>query len=197
MLDPALLFISSIAVANIILALVLLVLGVAYVRAERRLMLYKLREQEFAKKAKEQAYKTEMLAENRAERIVSAASEKAAKIISDAEVLTDEARKNFAAYLKTAQETIVQRLTEENIRLVQDIVRELKQEAEARREKEFQRIDEEIRRYKDEQLKLVQTSIDEIVQDLARKILGRSISLADHEDLTMEALEKAKRKLKV
>lgn len=51
----------------------------------------------------------------------------------------------------------------------------------------------ELATYKENQLKKVNTEINQIVFAAAREVLGRAISLAEHEDLVSKALERAKK----
>jgi len=57
---------------------------------------------------------------------------------------------------------------------------------------EFENAHLEIKTYKDEQLRKVEESIDRIVLRLSEDIIGRAISLENHERLVLEALNKAK-----
>lgn len=47
--------------------------------------------------------------------------------------------------------------------------------------------------YRQNKLKKVDEQIREIVQSAAREVIGRAISLSEHEDLVVKALERAKR----
>ncbi len=58
---------------------------------------------------------------------------------------------------------------------------------------EFEKAKGEIENYKQEKIRQINKSIDELAMKLAREVLGKSISLEDHQKLIVEALEKAKR----
>lgn len=59
-------------------------------------------------------------------------------------------------------------------------------------EEEYKAAQTDVDSYKKEQLKKIDTSIYDILQLVAKEVLGKSLSLGEHEALVTEALEKAK-----
>ena len=57
----------------------------------------------------------------------------------------------------------------------------------------YKKMEEEIAIYKAERLKRVDEKIIEILKDASAKAIGKSLSLEDHEDVVIKALEDAKR----
>lgn len=55
------------------------------------------------------------------------------------------------------------------------------------------KLEKEAQEYKENKLKAVDEQIRQIVLSAAREVIGRSISLTEHEDLVVKALERAKR----
>jgi hypothetical protein len=54
-------------------------------------------------------------------------------------------------------------------------------------------MEKELEVYKAERLKKVDEKIFEILKDASTKAIGKSLSLEDHEDVVIKALEDAKR----
>ncbi len=63
---------------------------------------------------------------------------------------------------------------------------------EKRLNQEFDQAQKEVARYKDEQMRRVEDSVDRIILRLSEEVLGKAISLEDHEKLILESLSKAK-----
>lgn len=62
---------------------------------------------------------------------------------------------------------------------------------EKRIEDEFEKAQKEIQEYKKQELDKVNQSVQELINSITEKVLGKTIPLADHEQLIMEALEEA------
>lgn len=58
---------------------------------------------------------------------------------------------------------------------------------------EFDLAKKEIEEYKKEQMAKIDSSIEAVLQKVAREVFGKTLSLSDHEDLIREALEQAKK----
>lgn len=59
---------------------------------------------------------------------------------------------------------------------------------------EYKKISKEIDMYRDEKMRLVDTKIFQILAEVSKEVLGKSISLEEKQDLVFKALEDAKRK---
>jgi F0F1-type ATP synthase membrane subunit b/b' len=60
-------------------------------------------------------------------------------------------------------------------------------------EKEYQEVEKDISKYKDEMLRKVDEDIYKIVENISKMAIGRSLTLQDHENLILDALNKAKK----
>lgn len=58
---------------------------------------------------------------------------------------------------------------------------------------EIAKVSQEVEAYKAEQLKTINESMSKIIAKVSQEVLGKTIPLSDHEDLVIEALEKAKK----
>lgn len=59
--------------------------------------------------------------------------------------------------------------------------------------KKVEEVEREIENYKKEKMKEVEEKIYQIIRDVAKKIIGKTIDLSTHEKLVIEALEKARK----
>lgn len=57
---------------------------------------------------------------------------------------------------------------------------------------EYKIVQSEIETYKQEQIKRIDTSIDELIKKISLEVLEKSITPADHKDIILQNLEKAK-----
>lgn len=63
----------------------------------------------------------------------------------------------------------------------------------ARINEEFEKKQKEIEEYKSQRLKAIDENINKIIAKVAQNVLGRAIPLEEHEQLVLDALEKAKK----
>jgi F0F1-type ATP synthase membrane subunit b/b' len=56
-------------------------------------------------------------------------------------------------------------------------------------------VEKELENYKRKKMEEIDHKIYQMVQEISKEVLGKAISLSDHEDLVLEALEKAKEKI--
>ncbi len=70
---------------------------------------------------------------------------------------------------------------------------ESQQIVEQKVQEEYKKVEGEIKQYKDEQMAKIEESIYDILHDVSHKVMGKALSLKDHEALVLEALEEAKR----
>lgn len=54
------------------------------------------------------------------------------------------------------------------------------------------RVEKELDIYKQDRLKAIDTHVNKLVSEVARKVLGKTIDISTHEELVKEALERAK-----
>jgi hypothetical protein len=80
--------------------------------------------------------------------------------------------------------------------LIPDLQKQLEQVPKMVEEKlgqELSRVDRQVEVYKQEKLKQVDSQIYQVINDVARATISRSVDISAHEELVMEALEKAKK----
>src|SRR4030042_4913980 len=58
---------------------------------------------------------------------------------------------------------------------------------------EIARVDKEVETHKQQKIKQLDTQIYQIISEVAKNTIGRSVDMSTHEELVMEALEKAKK----
>ncbi len=68
-------------------------------------------------------------------------------------------------------------------------------EVEKKIDTDYQSAKGEIENYKKEQLEKIDSDIYELLEKISKTILGKTISLSDHEDLIEKSLEKAKKEI--
>lgn len=65
--------------------------------------------------------------------------------------------------------------------------------AEERIKQEYEKLEIEIRELKEKRLQELNSNIDNMIQNISKDIIGKSLSLSDHEDLIIKALDQAKK----
>ena len=58
---------------------------------------------------------------------------------------------------------------------------------------EYEKVKADLEQYRKEKLDLIDASINQIILKVVQDVLGEAIPLSKHEELVIEALEKAKR----
>jgi len=96
--------------------------------------------------------------------------------------ITKDIESNTISELKDFKE-ILQKETYASQKIVEEKV-----------EEEYSEMKKELEAYRQERLKKIEDEIYNIIQDVSMLVLGRSLSVRDHEELILEALEKAKKK---
>lgn len=59
--------------------------------------------------------------------------------------------------------------------------------------KEMDQIKNQMESYKKEQLQIVDAQVNSIIQKVAKDVIGKTLSVSEHEDLVLEALDEAKK----
>ncbi|OGV92497.1 hypothetical protein A3B57_01685 [Microgenomates group bacterium RIFCSPLOWO2_01_FULL_47_10] len=80
-------------------------------------------------------------------------------------------------------EDIVHKETVESEKLVEEKVN-----------KDYQKVKEEIQKYRDEEMAKIDQSVFNILKDVSTQVLGHALSMEGHRDLVLEALEEAKKR---
>lgn len=102
-------------------------------------------------------------------------------------------------YVKKADETlkIIEKIPEQELTDFSNILKKETVEAQSvidkRVQEQFEKSQQEIQKYKEEKLKEVDRSINKIIIQVAGEVIGKTLSLSEHEKLVFDALESAKR----
>lgn len=107
------------------------------------------------------------------------------------EKLKSQDIKNFESISSVAADTLS--------RQMQDFGKTLKEETvdahaimQERIEQEYARTEEEIEKYKQEQLKKINASVYPLLKNVISLVIGKSLNPADHEDLVTQAIQEAR-----
>ncbi len=207
----------SIALGLLLIALV--ILYVKLFRAHNQLKAEKITlEQEALKEAEAQLSK----AGKTAERIIEEARLKASEIIKGTQVFSTETKDKMAGELNRVSTEHINNfkkaLTDakaETVAVLTSVSKDLKTQAVAEvgsfkgsLQKEIQsahvalkeavnegyrKVEEELGNYRQARMRQVDETIFEILREVSRRVLGKAISLDEHEELAIKALEEAKK----
>ena len=178
-------------------------------------------EKKIAEKAQTEFISTIATADEKAQQIVSQAAQVTAdtqKVLNQALVDVSEKEKQAisqqaAEFLKNYQKELqdinvstlntLKGLTGEIVKEIESGLAELKKTvseetygshkvAEEKIKAEYETLEKELKGYKEEQLKRINDNMYQILLSVSKEILAKSINFEQHEDLIMQALEKAK-----
>lgn len=178
-------------------------LAMQHEQGERGLELAKVREQVF-QDAQQQAGAILADAQKKAQDIIKGAEffenqQKAEvdKVLQTAthqfanayKILLDEASKNTSKTLQSISDDIKNAVLAE----VRGFTEKMQEEAKGTVSSIYRDIELEINAYKQQRLKQIDTAIIQIIEETAQKVVGKELSLEEHEKLVLKALEEAKR----
>jgi len=137
----------------------------------------------------------------RAGKLLEESRLKAQKIVTDAEIFTDEARSNFNDELIKALANISKNISDEALRdidafrktMLAETVR-AKELIGRRVEAQFEQVESQVQAYKRQRLEKADQEVTKILAEISRKVLGKALSQDDHRELVIQALEEAKKK---
>ncbi len=168
--------------AIVSLSVALIAALVAYVRMQRKLE--RFQEEEDAIKAK---------ARQKAKAILDNAQEAAFQIANESVLTAEENRQEIKAKLGE----VVGRQLKEYQKMVHgasgNIEAEVAKTIELKMDTAFKEAQVEIASYKKQRAAEIDNQAKQAVKQFSREVLGKSLDLAQHEDLVIQALEKAKR----
>ncbi|PIS14644.1 hypothetical protein COT64_01595 [Candidatus Shapirobacteria bacterium CG09_land_8_20_14_0_10_39_12] len=95
--------------------------------------------------------------------------------------LEENSQKAFVFYQKSLEENM-----DKNIKILNDNAEDFKKAL-------LSSLEKEIKEQKEEKLKRLSEEIFKVLQEASGEVLNRSLSLSNHEDLVLEALEKAQK----
>jgi hypothetical protein len=173
----------------------------AYERQERELKAIKKRQEQIEDKARERAFK-----------ILEDAKDRSLGILKEARIVAEEnkeaigkrldevADKQIKGYEDVLQ-TISKTVETDTVRELEEFEHALKletvgaeQAVEKKLETEFANVRAEIEKYKQMKLKVVDEKMIGIIEEVTRAVIGKNLSLIDHAEIVMQALEEAKKK---
>src|SRR3989338_742124 len=183
-IDPLVFF--DLVIALFVLAIALATMAISYSQMLKKFNAY----QKEADELMAQVHKNEA-------DLLETARIKAGKIV-------EEANKRELESLKQKNIDIVKNVSkdieEDTVKDVEDFDNILQKETfaaqkivEDKLEKEYSNVQQNRQDYKNEMLKKAEEEIYKILETVSKLTLGKSIPLADHEQLIIEALEKAKK----
>lgn len=141
------------------------------------------------------AQKEEIISEAQKEyeEIVKRASKKADEIISSSFSLNEKIKQSAEESYEKALQKELGKLNEKNIDILnnisKDIVSMLKQKA----EEDYSKVKKELEEYKGERLKKIDENIYNLLLDVSKETIGKALTFEDHQELILEALDKAKK----
>jgi hypothetical protein len=193
-------------IAVFILAITSIIGLVFYVKANKKIQ--KLKEEKRAFDLKQNSDKEKLLdkAREKSEEMLSEASDKAMDILLQTQNFNEDSRtrlkKHFEKALKN-QSTAIDKIGKEllgeyqeqldllkkqNINKAQNISKDLEQDL-------LKQAKQEIEEYKKTQFEKINLKIYDLLEIISEKVFGPGISVEKHEELVLEALEKAKKEL--
>jgi F0F1-type ATP synthase membrane subunit b/b' len=171
----------SIKIIFIFLVLVILALGLSLARILELYQkifkrYYLLKERGFAPRARKKA-----------KEILEESQNRAVKIIGKAEIFSKETEEKLS---QEAKKELLKAVNKE----IKEFSRTLRKEEEKAVRQLRQKAEEEITAYKNQRLEEVESGINKMLKEVAEKVIGKSLSVKEHQDLITKALEEAKRK---
>jgi len=155
----------------------------------------------------------EALAKER--KILEDAASEATQIISQTEFLTDESKNALGQALEKMEDQIekdagttshefnktystsLQKLAAESLKEFQTITKnmevDLQNQTKNYRDSMLPILQKELEEYKTMRMQQAERTVTHVIQEVAQEILNKSLSLEDHQQLLIEALEKAKK----
>lgn len=128
-----------------------------------------------------------------AEKILGRAQDKAEEIVTGAQDFKDDLRKNLESVFERAVEKSVNSLEKDAGSLKNLYEHTFERVLERGVREELNRAAKEIADYKNEQKAKINERITQVVAQISREVLGKALSLEQHEQLIVEALDEAKK----
>jgi hypothetical protein len=213
--EPDLVFFYSVVFVSITLAGLVVALVVLYTKL--------LKDKKSSKADGEKTSLDEIgKAQDTANEIIKDAQLKAQEIIRNSQTFSEETRKAFIKEIEISQvqqaeayREIVEDAKSQTVEVLQTITQDIKQQGikeldaftsgmqqqiqEAQVElkksvsKGYAQVEEDIKGYKRMRIKQVNEVIFEILKETSKRVLGKTLSFKEHEDLVIKSLEEAKK----
>lgn len=162
-------------------------------KAQQWQLLWDKKERELVLKAKMEAQKIVKEAIRRAAKIEKAAKMNQEKFAQQLDERTEKVVVKHSQQLAKVSEATLQRYQQalnQNINKSINILKSISKDIE---KGALKAMEAEVEDYRRERLKKVEEQIYEIISNLSQEVLGKSLSLREHEKLIFEALKKAKK----
>ena len=137
----------------------------------------------------------------RAEKLLEESRLKAQKIVTDAEIFTDEARSNFNDELIKTLANISKNISDEALRDIDAFRKAMfvetvraKELIGRRVEAQFEQVESQVQAYKRQRLEKADEEVTKMLAEISRKVLAKALSQDEHRELVIQALEEAKKK---
>lgn len=201
----------------LILGIAVLILLIVYIRNRKTFEGYIKRLENIELRSKSKAAAVLDDAEAQSVQIVRRASKQATKIIQQAELLTEDSKERAVELMEDTYKNLLDRIVSDNLNIFQNISKHIEAEAEkdihnfrkivlkktliAERalekelETEKKEIEKKLQEYRDRRIKEAENSIGELIKEIAKQVLGESLTPKQHKELIVKALEEAKSKL--
>lgn len=206
----------------IALGLLVLALVVSYVRLVRRFNLLKEEKSKLTANTRLEAEKILDDAQKTAEQVVREARVKASEIITKTEAFSKETKEAMVAQLGQVSKEYVDNYKQalnqantETVNVLAEVSKDLKSkalsevktfkgslEAEIQSSQQalrqavnegYKKIEGEIDKYRQARLQQVDQAIFELLREVSQRVMGKALTLEEHEELVIKSLEEAKK----
>lgn len=153
-----------------------------YIKALKKLNEYKMSEQANIQKAQLEY-----------EEIIKRASKKADEIILSSVSLDEKIKKSVQESYEKALQKELGKLNEKNINILNSVSKDIVSMLKQRADEDYSKVKQELEEYKKERLKEIDENIYELLLSVSKETIGKTLSLEDHQELIIKALEDAKK----
>lgn len=222
MIDPSQILLYGVILISIALGFFVIGLVISYLRLVRNYSKLKEEKRKFEAAAQKEAEKIIDEARRQSSQMLQEAQGRASSMIQEVGFISDQTRKKMLdeigkvtqGYAKNYQ-GLLEEAKKEAIGIINNISNDIKGEASREIEEMKQAFTQEVLRaqettrkaieetlskvgaevqvYKEARLKRVDAAIFEIIKQVSQKVIGKSLSLEDKEELVMKSLEEAKK----
>jgi inhibitor of KinA sporulation pathway (predicted exonuclease) len=167
---------------SLILGVSILALSLTFIALSYKRLLNKL--QSLRQKEVEASYEA-------ANEIIEAARKKASEIVASANVFTTEERGMILSDYKNVLKQIEKVTVDKTEKLSNDIYDQMRAELNQFREKLKRDLIAQTNLEKEMLLKNLKASIYDVIQEVSKETINRSLTIKEHEDIVVESLEEA------
>lgn len=213
------LFIATILVALLVLSVVLLVLFIVFLRTRQELDNIKGNLERKKHKASQQADEIIAEAEKESLKLLQDAARQSRKMLQTTELFSQDLKNNSAKLLTQTYNALMDKIVSYNLNLFRNISKDIQKQTEksidafikkARedtqkakkdikiyKKRREQEIEKELQEYRMRKMQEIEKEARKIVAQLAKNILGETLTIADHKKIIIQSLKEAERNLKI